>query len=244
MEYENVRWEQMKPNEFIQAVKEKPVAYIPLGLLEWHGDHLPLGLDALKIHGICCRIAGKTGGVVMPPVYFGRPGFGSYAGTMVFSEELIYKLLMELYAQLKKCGFKVIAAIAGHYGPVQLNLIKKTALDYMKEDSSLKIIAQTEGEGLTPEPADHAGKWETSFGMTLFPELVDMNEFHFGECPIVRYGDEEACPEYLNIERSPWVWMEDLSAVSSAQLGEEVIQRIVDDISIKVDNALGANNSL
>lgn len=237
MEYLKVRWEHLKPKEFVQAVKDKPVAYIPLGLLEWHGDHLPLGLDALKIHGICCRIAGKTGGVVLPPTYYGRPGFGSYTGTMVFSEELMYRLLMELYAQLEKCGFKVIAALAGHYGPVQINLIKKTASDYMKK-SSVKIIAQTEGEGLTPEPADHAGKWETSFAMALFPELVDMNEFHPGECPIVRYGDKEACPEYLGIESSPWIWKEDLSKTSGAQLGEEIILKIIDDVSDKVNKAL------
>ncbi|MCL2110825.1 MAG: creatininase family protein [Clostridiales bacterium] len=48
-----------------------PVAYIGLGILEWHGLQNPLGLDAIKSHGIACHLAEKFGGVVMPPMYWG-----------------------------------------------------------------------------------------------------------------------------------------------------------------------------
>ena len=58
----NYRYETMLPHEFLKAVEECPVFIIPTGLLEWHGDHLPLGLDALKIHAIALNIAQKLGG--------------------------------------------------------------------------------------------------------------------------------------------------------------------------------------
>jgi creatinine amidohydrolase/Fe(II)-dependent formamide hydrolase-like protein len=38
--------------------------YVPFGLIEWHGRHLPLGNDALKAHGILVKAAERAGGVV------------------------------------------------------------------------------------------------------------------------------------------------------------------------------------
>ena len=47
------KYEEMLPLEFEEAVRQMPVFFVPTGLLEWHGDHLPLGQDALKAYGIC-----------------------------------------------------------------------------------------------------------------------------------------------------------------------------------------------
>jgi creatinine amidohydrolase len=48
-----------------------PVAYMGLGVLEWHGLHNPLGLDGVKANGIACHLARTLGGVVMPPQFWG-----------------------------------------------------------------------------------------------------------------------------------------------------------------------------
>jgi creatinine amidohydrolase len=83
------RYEYMFPADFLAAVKEMPVFLMPTGLLEWHGNHLPLGQDALKAYGICLETARKLGGgIVLPPNYYGRPGFSTYAGTLTYSEEI------------------------------------------------------------------------------------------------------------------------------------------------------------
>ncbi|MBK8504013.1 MAG: creatininase family protein [Saprospiraceae bacterium] len=39
---------------------------MPLGAIEWHGLHLPIGLDSMTSHGICLRVADRVGGLVMP----------------------------------------------------------------------------------------------------------------------------------------------------------------------------------
>jgi len=70
------KYEEMTPNEFLKAVKSMPVFFVPTGLLEWHGEHLPLGLDSLKAYSLCMQTAEKLGGgIVLPPNYYGRPGF-------------------------------------------------------------------------------------------------------------------------------------------------------------------------
>ncbi|MEI6579275.1 MAG: creatininase family protein [Eubacteriales bacterium] len=60
-----------KPAE-IKAAKEKmPVAYLGIGILEWHGLHNPAGLDGVKADGCGRYLAAKFGGVVVPPLYYG-----------------------------------------------------------------------------------------------------------------------------------------------------------------------------
>ena len=61
----------LRPRQLVQKRAHLPVAYIGLGILEWHGLHNPLGLDGLKANGIASYLAGKVGGVVMPPLYWG-----------------------------------------------------------------------------------------------------------------------------------------------------------------------------
>ena len=145
-----VKYEEMYPDEFLAAVEKTPVFIVPTGLLEWHGDHLPLGQDTMKAYGICLEVAKKLGGgIVLPPNYYGRPGFSTFVGTLTYSEKLITMLFAELFGQLKKVGAKVIMMITGHYGPCQVDLVKKIAQDFMAANLDVKVIAQPEYEGIT-----------------------------------------------------------------------------------------------
>ena len=66
----NVQMQFMRPGQLEAALRRFPVVYVPFGLIEWHGRHLPLGNDALKAHAILVKCAEVYGGVVYPPVYF------------------------------------------------------------------------------------------------------------------------------------------------------------------------------
>lgn len=61
----------LRPAQFRQAISKCPVAYLPLGTLEWHGEHLPLGSDALQAHSFFLRAAAELGGIVVPPLFLG-----------------------------------------------------------------------------------------------------------------------------------------------------------------------------
>jgi creatinine amidohydrolase len=63
--------ERMTPHEAVEARRGHPVAYLPLGILEWHGPHLPLGYDGLKAHALCRVFAEQIGGVALPPLWYG-----------------------------------------------------------------------------------------------------------------------------------------------------------------------------
>lgn len=75
-----VRFQYLRPGE-LRALREAcPVVYIPLGTLEWHGLHNPMGADGLQAEEIALRCA-AAGGVVFPTVYYGESRVGSLLET-------------------------------------------------------------------------------------------------------------------------------------------------------------------
>ena len=48
MGMEKIRYSDLLPGEFRERLAAKPGAYLPLGTLAWHGEHLPLGSDAIQ----------------------------------------------------------------------------------------------------------------------------------------------------------------------------------------------------
>jgi len=71
MGHETVFYEELRPDEFLERVRRCPIAYLPLGTLEWHGRHLPLGADGLQARGVFELLARRVGGVVMPMLFLG-----------------------------------------------------------------------------------------------------------------------------------------------------------------------------
>jgi len=65
-----VEYERLLPYQFERQVEECPLAYVP----EWHGEHLALGNDAIKMHELCKMAALEGDGVVFPPVFYSVPG--------------------------------------------------------------------------------------------------------------------------------------------------------------------------
>jgi len=168
-----VQMQFMRPAQLEAAGRKFPVVYVPFGLIEWHGLHLPLGNDAIKAHGILVKCAEKHGGVVYPPVYFHNG----------FPQRHLVPVLTELFHRLKRTGYRVIIGVSGHNVQRQIDMINK-ALEPVTADGTVAGIGLWEitlSRG--PESgSDHAAKWETSNMMFLYPDLVDMSAL--GDGPI------------------------------------------------------------
>lgn len=156
----------MRPAQLEKALGTFPVVYVPFGLIEWHGRHLPLGNDALKAHAILVKAAQQAGGVVYPPVYF-------HEG---FPRSPLIRILTDLFERLKKTGFRVILGVSGHNVQGQIDMINE-ALAPVVADGTVaglglwEITLSQSAESNT----DHAAKWETSNMMFFYPELVDLS---------------------------------------------------------------------
>ena len=70
---EKVRYHEMLPHEIVARRKRFPAAFIGLGCLEWHGEHLAVGNDALKAEKLCELAAARSGGFAFPTLWYGEP---------------------------------------------------------------------------------------------------------------------------------------------------------------------------
>lgn len=137
-----VRYEWLRPGQIVEARRECPVAYVPIGTIEWHGVHNPVGLDTLKIHALCIRCAQQGGGLVFPPLFYGENREEAlmefnYARAKEIAEAMTlptenfapgymkrspaaqnsayHELLLHILREVQSLGFKVIVLAAGHY---------------------------------------------------------------------------------------------------------------------------------
>jgi creatinine amidohydrolase len=176
--FDAVRFELQLPWMLRAIMAKRPVAYLPLGTYEWHGEHLPVGLDGLTAHGLCLRAAEKDGGIVLPAMYYGCGGdHGAYPWTIISSDpDHIESLLRFTLERLEANGVKLAVLFSGHFAPSQLGMIDRIAEDWNDKVSSLRVLAtainQIEGLALGP---DHAGIFETTMLAALWPELVQIN---------------------------------------------------------------------
>jgi len=73
--------EHLRPRQIREARDVLDLAFLPVGNLEWHGLHNPIGLDLLKAHSVCCAsVRQLRGGLVFPPVIWGTPRDSFHVG--------------------------------------------------------------------------------------------------------------------------------------------------------------------
>ena len=68
---EKVHYGELLPHELEERIAHRPVAYLPIGTLEWHGVQNALGADFIQARGLFQRAAQRFGGVVFPPIWLG-----------------------------------------------------------------------------------------------------------------------------------------------------------------------------
>ncbi len=192
-----VQFEEMFPAEFAQALAAAPISYLPLGVLEWHGEHNAVGLDAIKVHAICVRAAMRSGGIVLPPLYWASDtredlGDSDYLtggvehgeryhvpGTMFWIRpETFSALLLDIYEAMRRRGFRVIVVVTGHWSREgNLPVIHASGEAFLARHPGMKWVMLTDQE-VVPDlhyPHEHAAGGETSLLMAIRPDLVDLN---------------------------------------------------------------------
>ncbi|MBQ2696763.1 MAG: creatininase family protein [Clostridia bacterium] len=111
-------WENLREEEFKDAIKNSGgVCILPVGCLEKHGQHLPVGTDVIHITEIARRAADIETACVFPTMYFGeKTGAGEFLGTVIFSPELRLQILKETCSEIYRNGFHKILIYNGHGG--------------------------------------------------------------------------------------------------------------------------------
>lgn len=104
----SVQLEELTAVQFKEAVKKSSqTAILPIGVLEKHGPHMPLGTDVYTAREMALRAAEMEYAVVFPWYYFSQINEARHQpGTIAYSPELIWKVLQETLNELSRNGFK------------------------------------------------------------------------------------------------------------------------------------------
>jgi creatinine amidohydrolase len=114
------RLTELRITEIKEIVASKPLILIPIGTIEWHTSHLPLGVDTLICEKVCEDISSGTGVIVAPALACGisrnlKPEEGYFGTVNTISEETLANLIAELLHGYAKMGFKKAILMSGHF---------------------------------------------------------------------------------------------------------------------------------
>lgn len=171
--------EEMSWTEFRDAMKETDLVIIPVGVIEEHGCHNPLGTDTF-IAAACAKLIGEGArapvAAVMPFGY--SANLVNFPGTNSLDPELYRKVLFSYAESYVKHGARRFLFINGHGG--NTNILAMVCGDLFDKYGCICLFNQWWEvlPALKPEwnCADHGGYFETSMMMAVNSDLVDLGK--------------------------------------------------------------------
>jgi creatinine amidohydrolase len=165
-----------------------PVLLLPVGAIEPHGPHAPLGTDPLISQGMCERAAARLAGdptvrvLILPALSYGVTRYAAaFPGGIHIGEATLHALVVDVCTALIDQGLPRILLVNNHFEP-EHSATLRSAVETLessrgKRIGHLDLVRRRHAQRLTPEFQDgacHAGRYETSLVLADRPEFVDV----------------------------------------------------------------------
>ncbi len=245
--YEQIRrlimnhWENLTMTAFEEVRRMRRTVVLPVGSVEEHGPHLPLGTDAFHAMEVARRVAELRPVLVAPPVYYGLcRSTREHPGTVSLSGPTLKAILIELGQEFHRQGMQNLVFLSGHAGGTHMAAIVKAGERLLEELPRVRVavvnildllrevmadnpdLVRTKGDG-------HAGEVETALMLAICPNLVT------GTAP----AEWPAFPKYILVrdKRKFWpggVWGDPAGA--TAPQGEAILAAEAQRLSAVIDS--------
>jgi creatinine amidohydrolase len=181
------RWDELTASDWPKALeKSSRTCILPIGILEKHGPHAPVGSDLIQVREWAARVTKKEYAVVFPDYFYGQINEARHQpGTFALPERVVWDLLEATCDEIARNGFDKIVIINGHGGnPELLKYFIQTRLEkrhkyavYFFEPGADSAYTSKLLKLHKSDPAGdmHAGERETSVLLYLRPDLVKMD---------------------------------------------------------------------
>lgn len=222
-------------------LKENPLVVLPVGALEAHGPHLPLGADQIQAEATAEALAERLDALIAPTLPYGNcSGTRPFPGTVSLSLEALSGLARELLQELARTGARRVLVLSGHAAQGHMAALREGAEQAVRSVPALRVVVLSDYDfvyelrgQLSPATDGHGGLLETSRVLALKPGTVG------AERPKVehrhsrfRIGDPtvEEWPESVIGDTGP----------ASAELGQRVQGHVLDRLEATVRELLPA----
>lgn len=178
-----MRWEELSSPDVAALDRERVVVVLPLGSVEQHGYHMPLGTDTMLAHAVSLAAAARAGETtVLPPPWFGFSAHHMrFPGTITLRAETLMALAGDIVGSLVEHGFRRILIVNGHGGNAGVIDVLASTLGHRHYGAARLAaltyfqLARREIEELRRSKTGgmgHACEFETAIVQHLRPELV------------------------------------------------------------------------
>ena len=219
----------MTSEHFAAMVPTDPVVIVPIGALEEHGRHLPLGADMIQPLHVLNEVARRTGAHLAPAIPYGvcttsRP----YPGTVGVSVDALKAFVGDVLADFTRNGVRRVMIVSGHAGREHMMALRAAAQEVVDRGSGLKATVLSDydiiyaSKGILPEGDGHAGAAETSRILTARPDLVK------GTSP----PGKNEIPPYAVVEdpRKYWSGVTGDPSKASKALGKKLDDLVIEEL--------------
>ena len=179
-------WLHLTTEEAAALDGARAVAVLPVGAVEQHGPHLPLGTDTMIAEGIVgaalVRLPDEVPALLLPTQAIGHsPEHGDFAGTLDHEAETLLAAWAGIGAALARSGVRKLVIFNAHGGQPQV--VDLVAQRLRSRHAMLVVRANYMAWALPAGMIDedershghHGGMLETSLMLALHPELVRMD---------------------------------------------------------------------
>jgi len=246
-------WMELTSERMHEAVEEcSGLCLVPMGCLERHGPHLPLGTDQIVADEVARRAAEQEPAVVFPSFYCGQIAEARHhPGTFSLDHVLLLRLLRATLEEIGRNGFTRILIVNGHGGSNSLLGYLTMSMLQQRHPYVLYVTApvrmeeedRRRWEEMRETTGGHAGELETSAIMYLRPELVHMEDLKGPED-----GQPRGWQKALGGVQNPFAWYSNYPTAlagdprpASAEKGEFIIEALVRHL-VKVMRAVKADD--
>ena len=181
------RWDELTAADWPRAMERSArTVILPMGILEKHGPHAPIGSDLIHVREWSARAAKQEYAVVFPDFFYGQINEARHQpGTFSLPPRVVWDLLEATCDELGRNGFEKIVIVNGHGGNPQLiRYFIQAQLDRRRDyvvyffdpatdaatDAKVKALRRSD-----PATDMHAGERETSSLLYLRPDLVKLD---------------------------------------------------------------------
>ena len=173
MRLSNMTWPQVEA-----YFKKSDMVLFPIGSIECHGRHMPVGTDTIVPDRLLELFEEKNREIlIMPTMPYGATGFlAPFPGTVDIGEEALYLFLRNVVSAMKSHGAKKFLVLNGHGGNVKA--LERVGLELSKEGGLMAIFSwYANVQEMDPAwKGGHGDGQETAAVMGVDPSLVDMSE--------------------------------------------------------------------
>lgn len=147
-----MKYEMMFPYQIRKAIEENWPVVLPVGVLEYHSEHLVLGVDTLIILKALEELEKEIDMIILPPFYYGAASYAVEVpennGTIHITSSSIYRFAKDLFYSLLRIGFRNIHVFIHHQSEnFTAGMPTDLAFKLAARETIFEFIEKKQGEG-------------------------------------------------------------------------------------------------